>query len=169
MPGAYNWFRVFGKFTPLTDDFGNTEMQDGSTLDLSARTGVMNIVNQANAYTLAIASNATVTVNLAGRTLALGEKLLRWRESQRPDEVTFQFDAETAQSGIQPVVTDTGLFYGVDPDSTLAEYAWWTGAANDGNPENPGNWTFPLVSLFYANRDEPRLLHISGSRFRTRL
>ncbi len=146
MPGAENWFRVFGKFTPLTDDFGNTEMQDGSTLDLSARTGVMNIVNQANAYTLAIASNATVTVNLAGRTLALGEKLLRWRESQRPDEVTFQFDAETAQSGIQPVVTDTGLFYGVDPDSTLAEYAWWTGAANDGNPENPGNWTCKNVA-----------------------
>ncbi len=140
-PGAPNLFSVFGKLTPLSDDFSNMEMQDGSTIDLSARTKSLNTANPTDEYHITFVSNAVVTLNLEGRTLALGEKLISWRKKWRPAEVTFQFDVPTAQSGIEPVLTDTGLFYGVDPNSTLAEYAWWTGAANDGNPANPANWT----------------------------
>ena len=140
-PAAPNLFSVFGKLTPLSDDFSNMEMQDGSTIDLSARTKSLNTANPTDEYHITFVSNAVVTLNLEGRTLALGEKLISWRKKWRPAEVTFQFDVATAQSGIEPVLTDTGLFYGVDPNSTLAEYAWWTGAANDGNPANPANWT----------------------------
>lgn len=140
-PGAPNWFRVFGKLTPLSDDFSNMEMQDGSSIDLSVRTKSLNTANPTDEYHITFVSNAVVTLNLEGRTLALGEKLISWRKKWRPAEVTFQFDVATAQSGIEPVLTDTGLFYGVDPNSTLAEYAWWTGAADDGNPANPANWT----------------------------
>ena len=144
--GAPNLFRVYGKLTPLSDDFSNTEMQDGSSIDLSVRTKSLNTANPTDEYHITFVSNAVVTLNLEGRTLALGEKLISWRKKWRPAEVTFQFDAATAQSGIEPVLTDTGLFYGVDPNSTLAEYAWWTGAANDRNPANPANWTCKNVA-----------------------
>ena len=108
-------------------------------LDIPAETTVENTG-------VAITGSIKITLNLEGRTTALGEKLIRWRKSRRPAEVTFQFDATTAQSGIEPFLTDTGLFYGVDPDSTLAEYAQWTGAANDGDPANPANWTCKNVA-----------------------
>ncbi len=91
--GAPSWFRVFGKLTPLSDDFSNTEMQDGSSIDLSVRTKSLNTANPTDEYHITFVSNAVVTLNLEGRTLALGEKLISWRKKWRPAEVTFQFDA----------------------------------------------------------------------------
>lgn len=144
--GADLWFRLAGTFTPLTDDgFSNTLLLDGSTLDLAGRTNALNTVNS-NGYTVTCASNATVTVNLAGRALALGERLLRWTAETRPTCCTFQFDATTAAAGITPVVTDTGLYYGADPESSVAEYAWWTGSGGDGSCSNAANWTCKNVA-----------------------
>ncbi len=136
---------VYGKLTMLADNFCNYELQDGSTLDIAERTNVLNVVgSDSYQHFLSVASNAVVTVNLAGRPLTLGEKLVRWTAKTRPVDVTFVFDAETAQLGISPVITDTGLFYGADPN--LAEYAVWTGEGGDGNLINPANWSCTNVA-----------------------
>ena len=132
---------VSGFLTMLMNNAYNYEIQDGATVELAEWTDVLNSTGTASGHGLVFAPNATITMNLAGRTLTLGEKLVRWTAKMRPAaDVTFKFDDTTAQGGIEPVATDTGLFYGVDPDSSLAEYADWTGAGNDGNIGNPANW-----------------------------
>ena len=134
--------KVYGTFKPSSHNFfyGPT-MQDGSTIDLSARTSplpvVSDFVDGDNA--LKFASGATVTIDVGDRaaTLARGTRLMSW--SAIPDGITFTFGAEATQAGIEPLLTATGLFYG--EASNVAEFAWWTGAGNDGDPANPENWT----------------------------
>ncbi len=133
--------KVYGTFKPSAHNFfyGPT-MQNGSTLDLSARTSPMPLVSDAwdGDRTLKFASLATVTINVGDRaaTLARGTRLMSW--SAIPSGVTFTFGPEATQAGITPFLTATGLFYG--EASNVAEFAFWTGAGNDGDPTNPGNW-----------------------------
>ncbi len=107
-----------------------------AVFDLAAKTGLFDI-SGLGWHTL---KDIPVTVNLAGRTLAFGEKLLAWRSDEQP-AVTFAADAETAVAGVPLVATPTGLFYGADPASTVVDQARWTGEANDGDLTNPQNWS----------------------------
>ena len=132
---------VYGTFKPSAHNyFYGPTMQDGSTIDLSARTSPMPPVSDSwdGDRTLKFASGATVTIDVGDRaaTLARGTRLMSW--SAIPDGVTFTFGPEAAQAGIEPLLTATGLFYGEGSD--VAEFAWWTGAGNDGDPTNPENW-----------------------------
>ena len=132
---------VYGTFKPSAHNyFYGPTMQDGSTIDLSARTSPMPPVSDAwdGDRTLKFASGATVTIDVGDRaaTLALGTRLMSW--SAIPSGVTFTFGPEATQAGITPFLTATGLFYGEGSD--VAEFAWWTGAGNDGDPVNPDNW-----------------------------
>ena len=132
---------VYGTFKPSAHNyFYGPTMQDGSTIDLSARTSSLPSVSDSwdGDRTLKFASGATVTIDVGDRaaTLARGTRLVSW--SAMPAGVTFTFGPEATQAGIEPVLTATGLFYG--EASNVAEFAWWTGEGNDGDPTNPGNW-----------------------------
>ena len=88
---------------------------------------------------MTFANNATVTIDLHGRTLAKGEKILNWVEA--PENIgTLRFvpDDITAESGESLVVTESGIYYGAD-ENTVA-HAYWTGAI-DNDLTKPGNWT----------------------------
>ncbi|MBQ7188694.1 MAG: hypothetical protein IJR99_04670 [Kiritimatiellae bacterium] len=131
---------VYGRFTTETTDFPPVRMMDGSTLDLTAQQGTFNSASastNANQFKLTFNAGATVTIDAEGRTFALGDCIVAW--DQMPQNVTFLFDASTAAGGVAPIATERGLFYGYLSDA--AEWAWWTGAANDGDLTNPGNWT----------------------------
>ena len=133
--------KVYGTFKPSAHNYyyGPT-MQDGSTIDLSARTSSLPSVSDSwdGDRTLKFASGATVTIDVGDRaaTLARGTRLMSW--SAIPAGVTFTFGPEATQAGIEPVLTATGLFYG--EASNVAEFAWWTGLGLDGNPTNSANW-----------------------------
>ena len=105
--------RVYGTLRPNTDYFHGCEMQDGSTLDLSGRTGIFHTTGKNTGTTTAMttitfAPEATVTVNLQGRELSEGMCIMRW--NTKPDDtVGFAFDGETAVLGVEPVVAESGL------------------------------------------------------------
>ena len=132
-------FKVSGTFKTETDDFPFVTMMDGSTLDLKDREGTLNAVSassNSNGFRLRFNDGATVTIDVSGRTLSLGDQLIAWDEL--PQNVTFQFDAATAEGGVAPVVTERGLLYGVVANTV--EDAWWTGGAGNGDVANPTNW-----------------------------
>ena len=92
--------RVYGTFTPISIFFHNVEMLDGSTIDLSMKTGAWDTKCSSYNYYTTFAENATVTVNLAGReaemeSLAKGEVegnengyVMTW--TTKPTNVTFR-------------------------------------------------------------------------------
>ena len=87
---------------------------------------------------MTFADNATVTLDLHGRTLAKGEKIVSWIETPANlDTMTFALDAATTEAGESLVVTESGIYYGAD-ESTVA-HAYWTGAV-DNDVTKPGNW-----------------------------
>jgi len=153
---AYNHgsaiIRVYGTFTPAGVDengleyFHGCEMQTGSTIDLSAKTATWDTTatgwsgtgDADGARTVTFADNATVTLDLHGRTLAKGEKIVSWIETPANlDTLTFALDAATTEAGEELVVTDSGIYYAAD-EGTVA-HAYWTGAV-DNDVTKPGNW-----------------------------
>ena len=153
---AYNHgsapLKVYGTFTPAGVDengleyFHGCEMQTGSTIDLSAKTATWDTTatgwggtdDADGARTVTFADNATVTLDLHGRTLAKGEKIVSWIETPANlDTLTFALDAATTEAGESLVVTESGIYYGAD-ESTVA-HAYWTGAV-DNDVTKPGNW-----------------------------
>ena len=153
---AYNHgsaaIKVYGTFTPAGVDengleyFHGCEMQNGSTIDLSAKTATWDTTatgwsgtgDADGARTVTFADNATVTLDLHGRTLAKGEKIVSWIETPANlDTLRFVLDAATAEAGEELVVTDSGIYYAAD-EGTVA-HAYWTGAI-DNDVTKPGNW-----------------------------
>ena len=142
-------FRVGGTFKPLSKTFARVYMLDGSMLDLTGETGAWDTLSQALTGTgaaradhrLMFEPNTTVTIDVHGRTLSKGERLMKW--SAIPANVTFKWDDATAalDNTVQPVLKDDGLYYGVETDPNLVVTARWTGAGGDGNPANSANWT----------------------------
>ncbi len=141
-------FRVGGTFKPMSKTFLRTCLLDGSTLDLTGESGVWSVrslmtmgCGSRNAdHLLTFEPGATVTIDVHGRTLAKGERLVMWNVS--PIDVTFQWDAATAalDGTVQPVVKEDGLYYGVESDPDFVATASWTGAAGDGDLANAANW-----------------------------
>lgn len=133
---------VLGRFAPIADDFYACTMQDGSTLDLSGRTTVLNAMMPRGvpAREVAFADGATVTVELGERTPELGEQLVAWTE--KPASATFAWSEATAARATQPlVVLPDGIYYGGEGIDNLVVDATWTGSAGDGDVANPANWT----------------------------
>ena len=144
--------KVYGTFTPAGVDeggfeyFHGCEMQDGSSIDLSVKTAVWDVASTGwlgagdadGSRVVTFADGATVTIDVHGRELAKGDKIVGWSEA--PENIAtlrFKFDDATAESGEALVVTETGIYYAAD--ETTVAHAYWTGAI-DNDATNPGNW-----------------------------
>ena len=76
---------VYGTFTPDSDYFYGPVMQDGSAIDLSAKTGAWSVTSSLTSgnKTTTFASGATVRLELGERSFARGEKVISW--AAQPD------------------------------------------------------------------------------------
>ena len=76
-----------GTFTPASDYFYGPVMQDGSTIDLSEKTGTWSVTSSltdpGGIATTTFASGATVKLELGQRDFAKGEKVISW--ATQPD------------------------------------------------------------------------------------
>ena len=106
---------VYGTFTPTAGQkFYGCTMQDGSTIDLSSKTGTFSTLSYytTGSTNIQFAANANVTVNLAGRAdlSALARErglVMSWPEGLGPAaNVTFQVDTETKQNRFKIVRDD---------------------------------------------------------------
>ena len=107
---------VYGTFTPAAGQkFYGCTMQNGSTIDLSGRTGTFSTLSYytGGSTNIKFAANANVTINLAGRTdlrtIVKSENpfVVTWPEGLGPAaSVTFQVDAETKQNRFKIVRDD---------------------------------------------------------------
>jgi len=135
---------VVGTLAPLSNYYSGALMADGSTLDLRSYTAAWSSASQGTGDAngaLSFADDAKVTIDLRGRTLALGDQVVSWlAQPANVDADTFQWDEETAANEVPVVVNARGIFYGADPNSTEVDTARWTGAAGDGDVANPANW-----------------------------
>ena len=79
---------VYGTFTPDSDYFYAPVMQDGSAIDLSAKTGVWSVTSSltdGGNRTTTFAAGATVKLELGERSFARGEKVISWTTTTKPD------------------------------------------------------------------------------------
>jgi len=91
---------VGGTFTPVGGYFPNIVMQDGSTLDLSAKEGPWSVVSQ-NDCSLSFAANATVTFALGQRQVA-NPQVVAWIDAPAGvDTLTPLCDQEKASLEIR--------------------------------------------------------------------
>ena len=107
---------VHGTFTPAAGQkFYGCTMQDGSTIDLSGRTGTFSTLSTftTGSTNLQFAAGANVTVNLAGRTdlrtIMKSESpyIVTWPEGLGPAaNVKFDVDAETRRNHFKIVRDD---------------------------------------------------------------
>ena len=113
-------YRVYGTFSPISIYFHNVEMLNGSTIDLSMKTGTWSAIctYSSNNYFTTFETGATVTVNLTGReaemeSLAKGEVegnergyVITW--NTKPTDVKFLPKMANAEKYML-TATDTGL------------------------------------------------------------
>lgn len=85
--------KVFGTFTPQSAYFYGCTMQDGSTIDLSAKVDAWSTTSSftGGRKTLDFAPNATVKIEVGERELAIGEKVVSWA-SMPPVEDNVSFE-----------------------------------------------------------------------------
>ena len=87
---------VYGTFTPNSSFFYGPTMQNGSSIDLSAKTGAWDVKSALTAGgnpTTKFAAGATVAILLGSRTPAYGEKIVSWTSATKPaDSVSLTND-----------------------------------------------------------------------------
>lgn len=88
---------VYGTFTPDSDYFYGPVMQNGSAIDLSAKTGVWSVTSSLTSgnKTTTFASGATIKLELGQRDFAKGDKVISW--TTQPD-ATFTNKAWNLES-----------------------------------------------------------------------
>ena len=120
---AYGLY-VYGTFTPISTTFYGCTMMNGSTIDLSGKTGAWSIqssiANAANSYgltaaqqtarkTVSFADNATVKIKLGERKVKTGDKIVDWTGKTPANLGTLRFtSAEGEHFGLQK--KDDGLY-----------------------------------------------------------
>ncbi len=93
--------KVYGTFTPATTYFYGCEMQDGSTIDLSAKTDTWSSTSSftSGSTNMTFAANATVNVDIGDRTLASGTQLVSWpTEPENLGTLSFKCICTDAQA-----------------------------------------------------------------------
>ena len=128
-------FRVHGTFTPVTDNFYPATMQNGSTIDLSGRSGAWSSTGTFGA--LKFASGALVTIDVGARSLAHGERVLAW--SAVPENVAFRIAGTAIAATESARIEADGVYYDV-PDANVVAVAHWTGVGAHNDFNDPANW-----------------------------
>jgi hypothetical protein len=126
LAGGTGIYHVYGRFLPESVCFHNVEMLDGSTIELSGKTGAWNSTysrsNSNGSCNCAVTfkSGGTVTVDLTGReaemeSLAKGEVegnergyVITWQSANKPTNVMFVPKMANAEKYVL-MPTDTGL------------------------------------------------------------
>ena len=105
---------VYGTFTPATEYFYGPVMQNGSAIDLSAKTGVWYVTSSLTGggnRTTTFAAGAKVKVELGGRKLSKGEKVIAW--TTQPD-ATFtgkRWEFESRADGLYVLHSTMGTVF----------------------------------------------------------
>ncbi len=113
--GGDGVYRVYGTFTPLSPYCNNVLMLDGSTIDLSSKTGAWSatFVNSDNTRNTTFDEGACVTIDLHGRSdlaeLAKSDNpyVITWSAAPDPT-VKLVPDNETASASFYIVPDETG-------------------------------------------------------------
>ena len=111
-----NELKVFGTFLPdaVADGveyFYGCTMQDGSTIDLSGKTGPWSTTSSSqNRNTVSFADGATVTIDAHGRRFPNGEFLMTWKQApSNLDGLTFRLDDASVARGYRVKACAGGL------------------------------------------------------------
>ena len=126
-------FKVYGTFTPMTDIFYGCQMQDKSTVDLSARTTVWNTTmasdGSANgSTTVTFADGATVTIDFTAGRAALKQLL------ELDNRYVAKWTTETAPANTVKFV----------PSATLRSLGYRVQVESDGIKIVPNGFTIYL-------------------------
>ena len=111
--GSYNYgtnsLSVHGTFTPAAvndsgkEYFYGCTMQDGSSIDLSTKSNTWDTTSTGftgGSRTVSFADNATVAIDIHGRELAKGDKVVSWTSApSNLATLTFTWDAATTALG----------------------------------------------------------------------
>ncbi len=151
---AYNYnsakMSVTGTFKPVTDKFYGCQMQDGSTIDLNARTGAWDTTSAftSGSKTVSFAGGATVTIDLSQRAdrkaIAVSDNqyVVTWAASAKPaDSVTFVPDEDTASYGWTFERDDNGIKLKPKPGFMIR-------ISENKNIDVPGEWLFSNCPAF---------------------
>lgn len=77
--GIRNNIEIFGTYKPTSAYFTGCVMQDGSTLDLSEKSGAWSTTSSASAdNTVIFADNATIAVKIGNRHVPSGTRVISW-------------------------------------------------------------------------------------------
>ena len=123
--------KVSGTFTPVSENFFGCQLQSGSKVDLSACEGVWSTKSamtntdkaegQGECPYVTFAENATVTVDVHGRTFKGRTQIVKWAQGSTNglDTINFVLDAASKSAGYrlfyEPYAADTedgGLYIG---------------------------------------------------------
>ncbi len=126
-------FKVRGTFTPVTDIFYGCQMQDGSTVDLSARTTVWNTTtapdsSATGSNTVTFADGATVTIEFTAGRAALKQLL------ELDNRYVAKWTTETAPASTVKFV----------PSATLRSLGYRVQVESDGIKIEPNGFTIYL-------------------------
>ena len=96
---------VYGTFTPDSDYFYGPVMQDGSAIDLSAKTGVWSVTSSLTSgnKTTTFASGATIKLELGKRDFAKGEKVISWDAQPDATFTNKEWKFESRSDGLYVV------------------------------------------------------------------
>lgn len=126
-------FKVYGTFTPMSDIFYGCQMQNGSTVDLSARTTVWNTTTAAaseakGSTTVTFADGATVTIEFTAGRAALRQLL------ELDNRYVAKWTTETAPASTVKFV----------PSATLRSLGYRVQVESDGIKIEPNGFTIYL-------------------------
>ena len=84
-PAATRWLKVHGTFTPAAAPFLGCEMQDGSSIDLSAKSAAWSVKSSRKSLNVvSFADGAAVRILLGSRIVTKDEAIVSWTEETRP-------------------------------------------------------------------------------------
>lgn len=102
---------VYGTFTPNSSYFYPPVMQNGSEIDLSAKTGAWSLTSSLSYgnKTTTFAAGAKVTVELGNRAIAKGEKVISWTTQPEATFKSKTWELESRSDGLYAVSRKGGF------------------------------------------------------------
>ena len=97
---------VYGTFSPATEYFYGPVMQNGSAIDLSAKTGVWSVTSSltdGGNRTTTFAAGATVRLELGERNFAKGDKVISWTTQPDATFTNKEWKFESRSDGLYVV------------------------------------------------------------------